>query len=215
MTSKNRYARRSHISEGTVRDLIKLFAEGETSSGIARALKLNRNTVNRYLTGIRKRIAVFCEAGYLSKSADYELYCVQMRQCDRGYDPKEEQDAATSFAVIISSDSSRLHAQILSGGSLPEMLAADGWIRHNCLGEFGYMGFFRPEKTESGGFSPTTRYRKILRLRELLRQRFSILRGIQRQTFYLHLKECEFRCNYSGRDIYAAVLRIIQEDPLD
>ncbi|MEW6594626.1 MAG: IS1595 family transposase, partial [Thermodesulfobacteriota bacterium] len=33
-------------------------------------------------------------------------------------------------------------------------------------------------------------------------------------TFYLHLKECEFRFNYRDQDMYRMILKIIQKNPL-
>jgi transposase-like protein len=38
--------------------------------------------------------------------------------------------------------------------------------------------------------------------------------GVPAHTFYLHLKECEFRFNYRGDDLYAIILKIIREKPL-
>ena len=39
-------------------------------------------------------------------------------------------------------------------------------------------------------------------------------RGLQKQTFYLHLKECEFRFNHRQEDIYLLVLKLLRENPL-
>jgi transposase-like protein len=33
-------------------------------------------------------------------------------------------------------------------------------------------------------------------------------------TFYLHLKECEFRFNCRNRSIYLVVLKLLREKPL-
>lgn len=45
-----------------IRLLVKLFVVDLDASQIAELSGLNRNTVNRYLTAIRERIAVSCEA---------------------------------------------------------------------------------------------------------------------------------------------------------
>ena len=39
-------------------------------------------------------------------------------------------------------------------------------------------------------------------------------RGIRKQDFYLHLKECEFRFNYREEGVYKVLLRIIRKHPL-
>jgi len=61
MTVKNKYIRRSKITEAKFRLLLKHFSYDLDAQTIASLIHLNRNTVNRYLTLIRKRIAEICE----------------------------------------------------------------------------------------------------------------------------------------------------------
>ena len=60
MTRKNKYAKSAKLSERKFRELIKLFSVDLDASQIAKVTGLNRNTVNRYLKAIRKRIAQYC-----------------------------------------------------------------------------------------------------------------------------------------------------------
>ena len=39
--------------------------------------------------------------------------------------------------------------------------------------------------------------------------------GMQLTTFYLHLKECEFRFNYRKENIYPKLLSLIRNNPLN
>ncbi|MCY4512646.1 MAG: IS1595 family transposase, partial [Bdellovibrionales bacterium] len=39
-------------------------------------------------------------------------------------------------------------------------------------------------------------------------------RGMNKETFYLHLKECEFRFNYREDDLYKLLLKMIRNKPL-
>lgn len=50
MTSKNKYSKRSKISEAKIRQIVKLFSIDLTASQIAEITGLNRNTINRHLT---------------------------------------------------------------------------------------------------------------------------------------------------------------------
>lgn len=50
------------ISEATFRQLVRLFCVDLTAIQLTRVTSLNRNTINRLLQGIRKRIAFVCEA---------------------------------------------------------------------------------------------------------------------------------------------------------
>ena len=61
MTTKNKYVKRSRISEKKFRQLVKLFSLDLDAIQISELSHLNRNTVNRYLKAIRNRIAQFCE----------------------------------------------------------------------------------------------------------------------------------------------------------
>ncbi len=36
-------------------------------------------------------------------------------------------------------------------------------------------------------------------------------RGLSKNTFYLHLKECEFRFNYRNQDLYKVLLKITKQ----
>lgn len=62
MTMKNKYAYRSRISEAKIRQLVKLFSIDLTASQIAELSEVKRNTVNRYVSAFRERIARSCEA---------------------------------------------------------------------------------------------------------------------------------------------------------
>ena len=61
MTLSNKYIERSKISEAKLREFIRYFSLDLDAHKIALLTGLNRNTVNRYLRLLRKRIAEFCE----------------------------------------------------------------------------------------------------------------------------------------------------------
>ena len=61
MTISNKYIKRSRISEAKFREFIRYFSLDLDAHKIALLTGLNRNTVNRYVLLIRKRIAEFCE----------------------------------------------------------------------------------------------------------------------------------------------------------
>lgn len=39
-------------------------------------------------------------------------------------------------------------------------------------------------------------------------------RGMHSCTFLLHFKECEFRFNHRGQDLYDVLLKLCRENPL-
>jgi transposase-like protein len=62
MTVKNKYAKRSRISEHKFRQIVRLFSVDLDATQIAKLTDLNRNTINRYLSKIRQRLVEYCEA---------------------------------------------------------------------------------------------------------------------------------------------------------
>ena len=44
--------------------------------------------------------------------------------------------------------------------------------------------------------------------------RLSKFRGMDKKTFYLHLKECEFRFNHRHDNLYLLLLKLIRDKPL-
>jgi len=61
MTITNKYLKRSRISEANFREFSRYFSLNLDAHKIALLTGLNRNTINRYLLLIRKRITEFCE----------------------------------------------------------------------------------------------------------------------------------------------------------
>src|SRR3989304_4423421 len=61
MTYKNRYLKRSKISEAKFREFIRYFTLDLNAQQIASLTSLNRNTINRLLSLLRSRMAECCE----------------------------------------------------------------------------------------------------------------------------------------------------------
>jgi hypothetical protein len=59
---ENRYAIRVRIAEPQFRQIVRLFALDLDATQNGALSELNRNTINRYLRGIRERIAEYCES---------------------------------------------------------------------------------------------------------------------------------------------------------
>ena len=48
----------------------------------------------------------------------------------------------------------------------------------------------------------------------LCKVRLAKFRGVHRHTFYLHIKECEFRYNYRNQNLYLTLLKNFRDHPL-
>jgi len=81
MKGKNKYSKRSKISESKFRRLVYLWAYGHKAVKISELLGINRNTVNKYLHGIRERTIEYCYTVTLSK-IDIEIKMSSARDLD-------------------------------------------------------------------------------------------------------------------------------------
>ena len=70
---KNKYIKRSHISEYKFRQIIKLFAADLEAKQIALLSNVNINTINRLLYLLRQRIALICEEESIFERGEIEI----------------------------------------------------------------------------------------------------------------------------------------------
>ena len=70
---KNKYIKHTHISEGKFREILRLFCADLTSTQIAEVAKVNRNTINRILQLLRKRIVELAESESCFEAGEIEI----------------------------------------------------------------------------------------------------------------------------------------------
>lgn len=206
---KNKYAKRSKISEAKFRKLIQYFASDIDAKNIATLTNLNRNTVNRYLILIRKRIAEFCLKSS-PLSANGEFTSPQFKREDITCLPEDQATHLKSpvFGVIQCKD--KICTVIVRSNKI------------NSDSQFAYS-----ENTVAENDDNLSHYNKEVYLNEnenfitgielflsYVRKRLMKFHGIPKSTFYIHLKECEFRYNFRNEDIYPVLLKMIREKPL-
>ena len=69
----NKYIKHTHISEGKFREILRLFCADLTSTQIAEVAKVNRNTINRILQLLRKRIVELAESESCFEAGEIEV----------------------------------------------------------------------------------------------------------------------------------------------
>ena len=150
---KNKYARRSKISEGKVRELVRYFAADLTALQAATLSGLNRNTVNRFYRGLRERILLDCEARrplFGVVEVDESLFGARRVEGRRGRGAYGKTVVFGTFErrgqvyTEIVPDCSRPTLQgIIRGRVDPStVINSDGWRGYNGLVDLGY-GHFR------------------------------------------------------------------------
>jgi transposase-like protein len=220
MTRKNKYAHRSRISEAKFRELVRLFAADLDAGQIAEIARLNRNTVNRYLRLIRQRIAEFCEAEFpFSAEGEVDESYFGPRRV-RGKRGRGAFGKTTVFWLI--KRQGKVYTQIgpdARKATLPAIIR--GRVDPTSViysdGFGGYVGYdkhFRVKHEEKQFVEGKVHINGIEGFWGVAKTRLAKFRGLPKHTFYLHLKETEFRFNYRDHDLYRLILAILRDNPL-
>ncbi|MCW9707544.1 IS1595 family transposase [Aliifodinibius sp. 1BSP15-2V2] len=191
----NKYVHRSRISEAKFRELVRLFALDLTAIQIAELAGLNRNTINRYLTGIRERIAEYCRAK--------APFTHERRDGDENRIKKK--------CVGITEWENRMYALLLERD---RVLNTYPMAKEAILVEIDLIIDVEDNRhiwqTEDNG----AKKRRIDGFWGYVTTRLEKFKGIHSQTYFLHLKESEFRFNNEKDELYHLILKIIRNHPL-
>ena len=225
MTLKNKYANRSKISEAKIRQIVKLFSLDLDASQIAKISGLNRNTINRYLTEIRLRISEYCElqspfSGEVEVDESYFGARRVKGKRGRGAFGKTivfgifKRYGKVYTEIVPDCRRSTLQAVIRGRVSLESIIHSDGWRGYNGLVDLGYKKHFRVHHGHNEFARGKSHINGIESFWGYAKTRLSRFRGINKNSFLFHLKECEFRFNNRNRDLYLILLKILRKNPL-
>lgn len=206
MHSEKRFYRRSRIPESQFRELVRLFAQDVSATDAAALVGLTRKSVTTIFLKLRRRMAEECERSsplavsrIRQDSSLASAHCVCGR-CRRGLS-----FGSPVFGVL--ADEDKVFAQeipdcrkpilraIVRHRLNPALVPIDGWHGYDALVEAESSQSFRV-KNDSPGISTSTR--KIQSFWDFARQRLQKFNGVPNRTFYLHLKESEWRFNFSN-----------------
>ena len=211
MAMKNKYAKRSRISEGKVRALVRSFAADLAALHAATPSGLNRNTVNRFYRGLRERVLLACEAQRPLFGVDESFFGARRVKSRRGACGKTvvfgifERQGQVCTEIV--PDGSRPTLQgIIRGRVDPStVINADGWR--------GY-GHFRVDHSKDAFTNDTVHISGIEGFRGLAKVRLAKFKGLPRHTFHRHRKETEWRFNHRKADKHKTLPRYIRQNPL-
>ena len=225
MTTRNKYLKRSRISEAKFRELLRHFSLDLSAKNIAILTDLNRNTVNRYLFLLRKRIAEYCEQHSPFKGeieVDESYFGAKRIKGKRGRGAGAKtpvfgilQRNGKVYTEIVPNCAKATLQAIIRGRVSPEsIIHSDSWRGYNGLVDLGYKKHYRVQHGTNEFAKGKNHINGIESFWSFAKRRILKFHGIPTSTFYLHLKECEFRFNYRDKNIYAILLKICKEKPL-
>lgn len=222
----NKYAKRSRISEARFRQLLRCFCLDLDATQTAELTRLNRNTVNRYLGLLRRRIAGVCEqeswlAGEVEVDESYFGARRVRGRRGRGAGGKTpvfgifERGGRVYTQVVPDCSRARLQALIRGRVSLDSVIHSDGWAGYDGLVDLGYKKHFRVRHAQGEYARGRNHINGIESFWSFAKTRLAKFRGVRGPSFTLHLKECEFRFNHRSHDLYATLLKLLRKNPLN
>lgn len=225
MTITNKYVKRSRISEAKFREFVWYFSLDLDAQRIAQLSGLNRNTVNRYLHLIRKRIAIFCESAspFSGEIEVDESYFGAKRikgKRGRGAYGKTPvfgilQRGGQVYTEIVPDCARKTLQAIIRGKVDPDsVIHSDSWRGYSGLVDLGYKKHYRVYHGKDQFVNGKRHINGIESFWSYSKRRLIKFHGIPGSTFYLHLKECEFRFNFRNQNIYQLLLKMLRKNPL-
>ena len=225
MAMKNKYINRAKITEVKFRQLIKLFVHDLDAQKIASLTNLNRNTVNRYLNLIRERIAEHCElqSPFRGEIEVDESYFGGKRikgKRGRGAYKKTpvfgilKRGGKVYTEVVPDCAKSTLQGIIRGRVDPGSIIHSDGWRGYDGLVDLGFKKHYRVSHGQNEFARGRSHINGIESFWAFAKNRLLKFHGIAESTFYLHLKECEFRFNNRNEDIYLLLLKMFRDRPL-
>ena len=223
----NKYFFRGKISEEKFRRIVRLFCLDIEAKKSAELTNLNRSTVNNIYRKLRERIAELCEAESPFTNGEVELdesYFGARRV--RGIRGRGARGKTPVFGMLKRGD--KVYTQIVKNCSISDLLPiikgrtdtgaiiySDVFKSYDGLVNYGYKRHYRVKHGENEFALGHNHINGIENFWGLCKVRLAKFRGVHRHTFYLHIKECEFRYNYRNQNLYLTLLKNLRKNKLN
>ncbi len=219
MTLSSKQFVRARISRAKFRQLLKLFAVDLTATQITALTALNRNTVNRYLRLIRQAIAEHCErespfSGEVELDESYFGARRVKGKRGRGARGKTivfgiyKRNGCVYTQIIPNCKKAGIQAIIRGKVDLASTIHTDGFRSYDGIVHMGYQKHYRVQHGQDEFVRGNAHINGIEGFWGLAKTRLVKFKGMSPSTFYLHLKECEWRFNHRDEDLYQLLLKI-------
>jgi transposase-like protein len=205
---------------------VRFFAQDLCATDAAALTGLTTKSVNCIYLKIRERIAQACE-----RESPFATGVVEVDESYFGAKRvrgKRGRGAAGKTPVFgllkrqgrvyteIVPDCKKVTLQaIIRGRVAPEVaIHSDGWRGYDGLVDVGYAKHFRVDHGANEFASGSRHINGIESFWSFAKRRLQKFNGVPSHTFYLHLKECEWRFNNRQHSLYHELLKLLREHPL-
>ena len=221
MATNRKYYRRSRIPEEKFCELAEYFAQDLSATEVAKLTGLTRKSVTSIFLKLRRRIAEERErnlaASHEIKHDGDDLSCF----CGRC---RKQLSRNTPLFGLVTQGEEVLTAPVpdcrkpilralIRGRVAPHEVPVNGWHDFDALVDAEYPKAYivtHDNPVSDQGGQP----KEIENFWEFVRNRLEKFNGVPKRTFYLHLKESEWRFNNHEQNLYPALLKLIENHPL-
>ena len=225
MIQKNKYFRRSKLSEAKFRQIVRYFAMDLTATDCAELCGVSLRSINSIYLRMRSRMAEHCEAlspfaGELE--ADESYFGPKRVRGLRGRGAGRKtvvfgllKRGESVYTEIVPDASKRTLQAIIRGkASIDSIIHTDRWRGYDGLVDVGFDKHFRVSHSANEFARGSVHVNGIESFWSFAKRRLAQFNGVPRKTFYLHLKETEFRFNHRHQNLYNALLSLLRSNPL-
>ena len=225
MQQLNRYYRRSRISEKKFREIIRHFALDLTANRTALLTELTHKTVNQIYLKIRHRLAQDClrQSPFSGEVEVDESYFGAKRvkgKRGRGASGKTivfgiyKRNGKVFTEIVPDVQRKTLQAIIRGRVGIETVIHSDSRRGYNGLVDSGYPKHFRVNHSADEFANADSNINGIESFWSYAKRRLQKFNGVKKDTFYLHLKECEYRFNHRNENLYDTLLTLLKKYPL-
>ena len=226
MQRLNRYYRRSRVAEWKFRSLLRYFALDLTANAVAQLTELSERSVITIFIKIRRRIAEECERQSPFNNGEVEVdesyfgpHRVRGKR-GRGASGKTivfglfKRDDQVYTEIVTNCKKATLQAIIRGRVAIDAVIHSDGWRGYDGLVDVGYSKHYRVNHGANEFANSQSHINGIESFWSYAKRRLQKFNGVPAATFYLHLKECEWRFNHRHGNLYQELLRLLRKYPL-
>ena len=213
----NKYLHRSRVSEAKFREIIKLFSVDLDATQISKLGSLSRNSIIKILLALRVRIAELCEFEKPFQGeveVDESFFGARRKKGKRGRGAYRK---AIVFGIYkrngkvyteIVPNCSRATLQAITQGKVDvgSTIHSDKWRGYNGLVDLGYRKHYRLDHGNNEFVKGKSHINGIEGFWGYAKTRLTKFKGMNKNTFYFHLKETEFIYNYRNENLYKLVM---------
>ena len=221
---KNRYAKKTHISERKFREILKCFCADLTAQDTSLVTGVSRNSINKLFHKLRQYLLSLSESQGIFKG---EIELDESYFGARRVRGKRGRGAAGKTPVFgILKRDGHVYVEIVKNCSKEQLMPiiqgkilegstvyTDGWKAYDGLILNGY-DHYRVFHSHNEFVRGKSHVNGIESFWSFAKRRLAKFNGLTDQHFFLHLKESQFRFNYRDQSLYKFLLSNLKKFPL-